>query len=297
MRRLGHQHLQVRDRAREHVVVDGIGGLEGRHRAALARARAARAAQGAEEAPLGLLGELAVAALHGHGDRPALARGELQLELRASRREPCRRRAEADARAAGQSVHRVVAEVHFVPAHHGGMDRAAARAPVAPHLEEIGEVGAEVDRATQPRRLIRIAREREDLVAAAVPEELGARHVEGVLRHHQALALEEVRVRQVHVEHHVVGLHRRAQDERPVAFESEVQAGEMARVVVEEPGRVARHLDRVAELVEHGEGVAVLERAPARRGERDDRRDDERRALGRGLAPHAALAARSLSER
>jgi hypothetical protein len=117
--------------------------------------------------------------------------------------------------------------------------------------------------------------------------------VEGVLRHHQAPGLEHVRVGEVDIERHVVRLHRRAEDQRAVAFEREVQARKVARVEVEQAGRAVLDFHDVAELVEHGEAVAVLERAPAGRRQRDDARDHHRPG-GRGFfAPHAARMARS----
>jgi hypothetical protein len=116
--------------------------------------------------------------------------------------------------------------------------------------------------------------------------------MEGVLRQDEmALGIEEVGVGQVDVQHHVVGLHGRGERHRPVAFERELQAREKARVVVEEARRAVLDLVDVAELVEHCEAVAMLERATARRGERDDARNDDR-ARGRPLGLHSAATAR-----
>src|SRR5438067_11920315 len=62
-----------------------------------------------------------------------------------------------------------------------------------------------------------------------------------------------------------------------MSLEREMQPREVARVVMKQPGRAVRELEDVAELVEHGEAGAVLERALARCGERDDTRDQQRR--------------------
>ena len=163
---------------------------------------------------------------------------------------------------------------------------------MAADLEQVGEVGVELEREPQALRALGVARHREELVAARLPQELGARDVEGVLGERELAIDEDVRVGEVDVERHVVGLHRRGQHQRPVALEREAQAREEARVVVEQAGRAVLDLHHVAELVEHGEAVAVLERAPARRGERDDARDEDRGRGDGAVALHAATSLR-----
>jgi hypothetical protein len=147
---------------------------------------------------------------------------------------------------------------------------------VAADLEEIGEVGVELERKPQPRGLLGVARHDEELVAARLPKELGARDVERVLGEPQLAVGEDVGVREVDVERDVVGLHGRRKHQRPAPFEHEVQARQEARVVMEHPLGAVLHLEHVAELVKHGEAVAVLKRAPARRRKRNDARDEYR---------------------
>ena len=83
VRRVGHEHRQVGDRALEHAVEYGIRSLDERRVGARGGERAARDASHDEEAPLGWGRALALEALHGQRDRPALARGEVELEFRA----------------------------------------------------------------------------------------------------------------------------------------------------------------------------------------------------------------------
>jgi len=280
VRRLGHQHGEVGARALEGAVHHVVRRLDERRLLARLGLRAARHAPHDEKAPFGG-GGVALHALHRHRDRPALARREVELELGAAlgaaSGETRRLRAERDARAARQAVHGLVVE--------GGVRRperprahlAAARAPVAADLEEVGEVGAEVERKAQLAPHVGVARDGEELVAAGLPQELGARDVKRILREQQrALGIEEIRIGEVHVQHHVIRLHGGGEHHRPMAFEGEVQPREETRVVMKEARRRVLELEDVAELVEHGEAVAVLERAPARGRERDDARNDHR---------------------
>jgi hypothetical protein len=160
---------------------------------------------------------------------------------------------------------------------------------MAADLEEIGEVGGEVEREAKARRLRSVARHRKELVAARLPEELGARHVKGILGQAQLAVEEDIGVGEVDVERDVVGLHRRREHQRTAPLEGEVQPRQKTGVVVEQPRRAVLDLENVAELIEHGEAVAVLEGAPAGRGERDDARDKDRRRSHRAVALHATL--------
>ena len=169
--------------------------------------------------------------------------------------------------------------LRFLAAHHGG-HRAAPAAAVAADLEQVGEIGGELEREAHAPALLGVARHGEQLVAAGLPQELRARHVEGVLRQDQAVAAEDVRAGQVHVQRQVVGLHRGGKAQRAVALQGEVQAREVARVEVEQPRRAVLDLHHVAELVEHGEAVGVLQRAPAGSRQRHHARDQDRAARG-----------------
>ena len=64
-----------------------------------------------------------------------------------------------------------------------------------------------------------------------------------------------------------------------MSLDKEVAAGEIAGVFVKDAGGISRRVQNVAVLVEHGEGVAMFERARPGFLKRRCRRDVE----GRGL--------------
>ena len=271
-RRLGLEHREIGARARQDGVDGDVGGLDLRQAGAVLCEAALGAPHGGVEA-CGARGLASAQTLHEHAHGAARARFDVELELGAAGRKSGRRRIEADARLARNAIERPVDEGDFRRPALLGDDRAAPAARVAADLEQVGEVGAEFEREPHSHGLVGVVGDGEELVAARLPQELGARHVESVLREHQPVALEQVRVGQVDVEREVVGLDRGAQDERPVAFEREEQARQEAGIEVEQPRGAVLDLDHVAELVEHGEAVVVLERAPAGGGKRDDARD------------------------
>src|SRR6185436_5078396 len=134
-----------------------------------------------EEAAFGRHGCGAFGALHGDGDGPALARREIEIELGPALGKARRGRAEADAHAPRQGVERLVVVLDLASRHDARADASAARAPVAADLEQIREVGAELERAAQAPAALAVARHGEQLVAARLPQELGPGDVERVL--------------------------------------------------------------------------------------------------------------------
>src|SRR5207237_3180661 len=92
---------------------------------------------------------------------------------------------------ARQAVERLVVEGDFRRPEQFGPHCAAARAPVAADLEEVGEVGGEIEREVQLLPALRVARDGEELVAARIPQKLGARDMERVLGEDEMPALIE----------------------------------------------------------------------------------------------------------
>ena len=261
-----------------------------RRRGACRGEAAARGAARHEEAAA-RRGALALDAVHRERDRPALARRELEIEFGAAFSQAGRSGRKAQPRTARPAVERGVVERHFVLRQEPRIDRAAPRAAVAADLEQVGKIGGEVEREAQATLRLGVARHREELVAGGFPEELGARDMERVLGEREvAFGVEEIRIGEIDVEHHVVRLHRRGEHHRPVSLEREAQAREKPRVVMKQPRRAVLDLEDVAELVEHGEAVAVLERAPARRRQRYDAGNQHRARVD--FAFHAAATAR-----
>ena len=76
---------------------------------------------------------------------------------------------------------------------------------------------------------------------------------------HEPVAPPIIGVREVDGEQGVVVLDRRAQDQRPLASELELEAREEAGVLVVEAELAEPHRGDVAEAIEHRERVAVLE--------------------------------------
>ena len=114
------------------------------------------------------------------------------------------------------------------------------------------------------------------LVAAAIPQELHAREVHGVLGQHQRLALLDVGIGEIDVEHRVVGAHGRAQQQRAALLDGELQARKKPRVLVIEAQRIAAAAGEIAVMIEQREGIAVLQCARRLVDQRIVRRDVER---------------------
>jgi hypothetical protein len=249
----------------------------------------ARSASARDSTPFTLAFEVSMAGARARS--AARARLQVDVELGAGRRKPGGRGLEAHTGGTRDTVQRAVDEGHLGRTAHIARHGAAPAAPVAAHLEQVGEVGGELQREMHAASLLGVAGHGEKLVAARLPQVLGARHVVGVLGEHQAIALEDVRGGEVDIQGEVVGLHGRRQAQRAVALEREVQARQVARVEVEQSGRAVLGFHHVAELVEHREAVVVLQRAPARRRQRYHARNEHRPGgdFGLGLVLHTAF--------
>src|SRR5204863_8833754 len=122
-----------------------------------------------EEARLRARHEVACGALCAERDRPAVARLEVEPELGACLAKARGLRPEREARRARQAAERVVVKGDFRRPEQLRAHRAAARAPIAADLEEVGEVGGEIEREVQLVPALRVAGDGEELVAAGVP--------------------------------------------------------------------------------------------------------------------------------
>ena len=177
-----------------------------------------------------------------------------------------------------------VGEGHGVVADLGRMLAAAARALGAADLEDVGEVGGEVDAQAEAALGDVVVGEREPLEGARVPEEAGAADVQQVLQHRAAaLGVGDLGVGQVADQDGVVVADRGAQQRRALAVDGEIKVREVAGVAVVDALGAARAGEGVAVVVEDREGVAVLQRARAALLQRRRERDEELRAgAGRG---------------
>src|SRR5207245_4442522 len=101
---------------------------------------------------------------------PTLACREVELELGARLSQFRRLRREADARSSRDTVQGGIFERHLARPDDARLHRAAARAPIAADLEQIGEIRGEVHRQAERAPALRIAGDREEFVAARLPQ-------------------------------------------------------------------------------------------------------------------------------
>ena len=199
---------------------------------------------------------------------------ERQLEYRLAHLEPGWRGRELDDRAADVTREPIVGERDRMPR----MDRcrrpAARRALVAAHLEQIGEVGLELPgEADRVAAMVEVTHG-QAFIDPRLPNELRAHDMDRVLRQTQAPGrIEKVGIGQVGGQERVVVLDDRAEQQRPTAVDQKLQAGEVARVLVVDALGAARYGHHVAVMIEHAEGVAVLEGAWPSHLQRRRRRD------------------------
>ncbi len=201
----------------------------------------------------------AIGTVHRHHDGAMLLGRHLHLEGGVTRRELARRRREENVRDARDAVERGVVEAHGIVAARAG-GHAAARVPLeAAHFEQVGEVRIEVEVDLQPQRFLTEVAQPQGLVAATIPEELGAREMHRVLGQLEHLTARDVRVGEVDVEHRVVGAHGRAQQQRAAFLDGELEAREMPRVLVVKAQGIAATTGEIAVVVEQRKGIAMFQ--------------------------------------
>ncbi len=178
--------------------------------------------------------------------------------------------------AARDLVQPLVGQHHRRPVHDRRVAPAALRALGAAHLEDVRVVGRKRQRQLGLDRRHLEVRHAQPLVTGAVPQELGAEHV-------QRTALDadlpgarlEIRVGQIDGEQVVLFLHRRRQQHRTPPAQTQLQPRQEPRPVVVDALLARPHRLHVAEAIEHRERLAVLEHARAVVGARRRRLDVE----------------------
>jgi hypothetical protein len=154
-----------------------------------------------------------------------------------------------------------VAENRLGAADHRGGDVAAPVAHHAADFEQVGKVGRKIQ--VQPAALrpdIEIV-DGDALMAGALPQEFRPPDVQHFARQHNGIALVDVGIGEIDRQHDIVVLHRAGQQQRPLAIDQELDAGKIAGVVVKNPARGKAGIDTIAQSIEHGEAVALLESA------------------------------------
>ena len=172
---------------------------------------------------------------------------------------------------------------------------------MAAYLEQIGKVALEREGQADAMGPIGEIAHREPLVSAPLPDESGADDVNGVTWQIEPTIGEKVGVGQIGSKKRVVVLDRRAQKERSAIVDQQLQARKEARVVVEQSLRAGFTRRDVAVMVEHAEGIAVLEGARAPLLQRGRRWDVElhrgHRRCDEGFSRRITLVHRSMTKR
>src|SRR5215469_13511883 len=202
----GDQHVKIRDRAPRHLVEQRVRAVEAGGAAARCPERPPRGAQRSVKPPGDALA-LSFRIAGGAQDEPrSLLWPKRQVVNRGRGIEIGRRWLKGQAR---DPLHAVEAEISY--ANRGlratlGRDLPALGALLPPHLEKIGEIGAELN---TERHLMRTQVEISDenaLVTGVVPNELEAVHMDQLPA--QA-ARRDIRVGQIHPQYDIVLLHVR----------------------------------------------------------------------------------------
>ena len=150
----------------------------------------------------------------------------------------------------------------------------AAAGPLpASGFEEIRIVGVQADRETHRDVLEAVVMDAEALKADALPEKARPAQMQLATGQRRAAIGRHVGIGQIDREERVVLLHRRAQQQRALRSDRQLEAGQEARpFVVEALGARQDGVD-VAVPVEHGEGFALFEHLHPVVGERGRRED------------------------
>ena len=139
---------------------------------------------------------------------------------------------------------------------------AAARPALrAAHVENVREVGLEMQEKGELHRLGAVVLDPQPLVADTLPNELRSGQVQRAERQPRPAVAQQVRVGERDDELVVVSRDHRAQEQRPAAVELEQQAGEEARALVIQALLADPAGIDVAVAIEDSERVAVPEHA------------------------------------
>ena len=149
------------------------------------------------ELPAGLSRRLRGDHLHVVAQHGAPARGQVQAEPRPALLDRLRAVVEADHRLAGDLVQAQVRQRQRAVTGLGRQPRAAAPAPAAAHLEEVGEVGVEVQVQHQVHLALVVVLHLQQLVEA-VGDEARAAHVDARLRQHVPVRGARLEVGELH---------------------------------------------------------------------------------------------------
>ena len=129
------------------------------------------------------------------------------------------------------------------------------------YLEQIGKVGCESERQPHVQCGIAEISHQQPLIACAAPDEFCPVQVQLLAAQCDLAIDQQVRIAEVGAEDRVVILRHRTQQERACILEQQLELRQDAGIAMVETFRIAEFAANVAALIEHGERVAVLERA------------------------------------
>src|SRR5690606_11104048 len=138
---------------------------------------------------------------------------------------------------------------------------ALAFAVQAAHLEDVRVVRSEHDAERQHDRTMREVRDANQLAARGVPEELPAEDVHLAARNGEPPVELEIRVRPVDAEDRVLVADVRVQEQRPPPGDRQLESRQEPRVAEVDAVLAVSERMNVAEAVEDGEDLVVLEHA------------------------------------
>ncbi len=222
--------------------------------------RASRKAK--ERAVAGLVGLRRLIAADLDEQRPAFVRRQVEVIDGKVAAEPIRLRVEGKPRQSFLAVQADIGEEDGTLLD----DRRKMAAFSCPHgaadLEQVGKVCCECDLDANVLRPLVIIFDGQPLVAVCHPQEARPAQMDEVmLQDEPALAVEEVGIGQVAGERCVVVAQCRRQQHRALPVDRQVEVRKIARIAVEEAFRTSRAGERVAVVIEDGEGIAVLQGA------------------------------------
>jgi hypothetical protein len=263
VRRLGDHHLQIGDRPVQPLVEIVAAGVD-------AAPREGRARQLGRERRQGVLvrhrGQRLRAQLAGNGDEQGdrLPWFESQVIAGLPAGERLWRRIEADPRSPGHPIETFVAEYQARLAA-DFVQLAPAPFPLgAAHLEDVGEVGVQVQPQVDFKRLAAEAGDPQALVADPVPEEGAPKDVQlAPGQRERAARLLEVGIRQIDSEEIVFLFDRRAEQQRAASSDPQLQPREEPGVIEVDALLAEAYRLHIAVAIEHREHPAVLEDARA----------------------------------
>ncbi len=231
-RGFGDQHVQVGHRTPRDLVEHRVGAVDARRpRARFAQPVTRGPHAPVEYAPTPTAG-IRVRNPDANEDPPHLPRIQRRLEPGALGRQRLWRRIEIQSRYALDLIEARIVQCRPAIAVASHRQVAARPAAFAAHFEQVGEVGAELQRnAYAPHPVAEVAYQK-PLVASSVPDELEPMQVDLLVPQGDLSIEQEIRIAEIGGEHGVVVLCHRAQQQRPRFFEQQFQVRQDAGIAV-----------------------------------------------------------------